>query len=140
MTLTTSIMNTMTHTLRNVSILYLGEGLLTLPTNVEHTPEYIARVICKRAMKSEGFRFNDKGRYEWLVDAANYLNDESDEDLNETAETVIDYVANNLIYSNAPHIIGGNKVEVSHDVRDAVVAALVNLFYDSVRVYQRGNQ
>ena len=134
-------MNTQnTHTLKNVSILYLGESLLTLPTNVEHTPEYIARVICKRAMKAEGFRFNDKGRYEWLQDAANYLNDVSDEDLHETAETVIDYVANNLIYSNAPHIIGGDNIEVSHDVKDAVIAELVNLFDDSVRVYQRGNQ
>jgi hypothetical protein len=132
--------NTVTHTLENVSILYLGEGLLKLPKNVEHTPEYIARVICKRAMKAEGFMFNDKGRYEWLVDAANYLNDISDEDLNETAETVIDYVANNLIYSNAPHIIGGDNVEVSHDIKDAIVAEIVNLFDDSIRVRQRGKE
>lgn len=119
--------------MRNVSIFYLETRTnYRMNDDVDVTPMRIARAIAKRRMKAEGFKFNNGGRKAYLQSEADWLNEnQEDTTIVNTAETVVDWSCDNMLYSNAPHILQ-NRVEVSQDIKAEVLAAMVELFDSSL--------
>ena len=121
---------------RILGLLYIGKGLLRLSDKFEHTHENIARVILKRLMKDEGFeKFNPKTRVEWMQSNIDYYNENffNDTDQN-TIEENIDCFASDVLHSNAPHIIGMDRKQVSCDFADKCERALLNLLQSDLEL------
>ena len=105
-------------------ILYIGEVFLRVPNDT--TPLNVGKVILKRAMREEGYKFNTTGRALWLQSWADELNEREDSELN-TPSNVIYHAVDMLLYSNAPHVIGINSVQVSSEYMDEVSNELISL-------------
>lgn len=119
----------MENTQKILGLLYLGKGLVKFKDTFEHTYENIARVILKRLMKEEGIeKFNSKTRVQWMQSNIDYYNENffNDTDQN-TIEDNIDSMVSHVLRSNAPHIIGLDRVQVSNEFVDECEKALLEL-------------
>ena len=95
-----------TAVMKATAVLFMDKGLVrfSAPQGVEG----VARYIAKKRINEEGFKFNSKGRAEWLKSEVDYANEVNAYTVN--AREYAYTAACNLFYNNAPHIIGeGNK-------------------------------
>lgn len=94
----------------------MGEKLVRFSTPQDVEP--VARHIAKKRINEDGFKFNPKGRAEWLADQVEWENEINE---GEYVVTVKDYAytaACNLFYNNAPHIIGAGNKQVPNSFLD----------------------
>jgi hypothetical protein len=107
-------------------LLYIGSGkLVKFYTNEsKHSDERsVANIMLKRVLDEEGFEYSLKGIKLWLHDYAKYMNENMFEDRDDhEAEQLTSYVADTLVYSNAPHIIRlSTSSEVNHEFKNSVM-------------------
>lgn len=122
-------------------LLYIGSGqLVKFYTNEsKHTDEKsVANVMLARILKEEGYEFSMKGIKKYLEDFAEYMNDDMFDDRDDhTAEQLTSYVADHLVYSNAPHIIRlSTSSEVNHDFKYKVMNEIERMFDKSLTIKQ----
>jgi hypothetical protein len=114
-------------------LLYIGSGkLVKFYTNEsKHSDEKsVANIMLKRVMIEDGFEFSLEGIKSWIHDYANYMNENMVDDRDDhEAEQLTSYIADNLVYCNAPHIIRlSTSSEVNHEFKDNVMNELEKMF------------
>jgi hypothetical protein len=114
-------------------LLYTGSGkLVQFPTDEsKHSDEKsVANMMLKRVLVEEGFEYSWQGIKSWLHDYANYMNENMFDDRDDhNAEQLTSYIADNLVYCNAPHIIRlSTSSEVNHEFKDSVMNELERMF------------
>lgn len=107
-------------------LLYIGSGKLVkfYTDESKHSDEKsVANIMLKRVLDEEGFEYSLKGIKLWLHDYAKYMNENMFEDRDDhEAEQLTSYVADTLVYSNAPHIIRlSTSSEVNHEFKNSVM-------------------
>ena len=96
-----------TNCINNKVLGYL-KGSKLVRFNVSVTARDVARSILADVVRSEGFKFNDKGRSDWMNDTKDYY-------INELGDVVDSaYIIESLF--NSVHIIGLNRKQVSSRV------------------------
>jgi hypothetical protein len=110
-------------------LLYIGSGkLVKFYTNEsKHSDEKsAANIMLKRVMIDDGFEFSWEGIKSWLHNYANYMNENMFDDRDDhNAEQLTSYIADNLVYCNAPHIIRlSTSSEVDFLFKDTVMNEL----------------
>lgn len=124
--------------MRIYGLLYTHNDTMVSLRNIkeDHTPLLVGRVILRRLMRTDDpkLRFNSRTRVQWLKDCVDYMNECGMNDTTEnTIEGSLDSLASDVIYSNAPHIIGMDMVEVNDDFREKCYNALVSLFEEDLK-------
>jgi hypothetical protein len=114
-------------------LLYTSSGKLVQFQTDEskHSDEKsVANIMLKRVLVEEGFEYSWQGIKSWLNDYANYMNENMFDDRDDhNAEQLTSYIADNLVYCNAPHIIRlSNSSEVNHEFKDTVMNELERMF------------
>ena len=114
-------------------LLYTGSGkLVQFPTDEsKHSDEKsVANMMLKRVLVEDGFEYSWQGIKSWLHDYANYMNENMFDDRDDhNAEQLTSYIADNLVYCNAPHIIRlSTSSEVNHEFKDSVMNELERMF------------
>jgi hypothetical protein len=114
-------------------LLYIGSRkLVKFYTNEsKHSDEKsVANIMLKRVMIEDGFEFSWEGIKSWLHDYANYMNENMFDDRDDhNAEQLTSYIADNLVYCNAPHIIRlSTSSEVNNEFKDNVMNELEKMF------------
>ena len=110
--------------------LLINGKLMTFPNNgQEITPLKIARTILLVRMREEDkdCLFTSETRIQYYKEYCECLTENSDGETTYTIENSIDYVSDLIMYSNAPNIIGVNRVQVSSEYTEVVYKELVNL-------------
>jgi len=105
-------------------ILYIGEVFVRVPNDI--SPIGIGKIILRRAMYEENYRFNITGRTQWLQSWADELNEREECESN-SVSSVIEYAVDMLLYSNAPHVIGINNSQVPSEYMREVERELIDL-------------
>jgi hypothetical protein len=114
-------------------LLYTGSGKLVKFTTDEskHSDEKsVANIMLKRVLVEEGFEYSWQGIKSWLNDYAYCMNENMFDDRDDhNAEQLTSYIADNLVYCNAPHIIRlSTSSEVNHEFKDTVMNELERMF------------
>jgi hypothetical protein len=114
-------------------LLYIGSGkLVKFYTNEsKHSDERsVANIMLKRILDEEGFEYSMNGIKSWLHEYAEYMNEDMFDDRDDhEAEQLTSYIADNLVYCNAPHIIRlSTSSEVNHEFKDSVMNELERIF------------
>lgn len=98
-------------------LLYINSGKLVkfYTDESKHSDERsVANIMIKRVITEEGFEYSWKGIKSWLHDYADFMNEDMFDDRDDhTPEQLTSYIADHLVYSNAPHII---RLETSSEV------------------------
>lgn len=98
-------------------LLYIGSGKLVkfYTDESKHSDERsVANIMIKRVITEEGFEYSWKGIKSWLHDYADFMNEDMFDDRDDhTPEQLTSWIADHLLYSNAPHII---RLETSSEV------------------------
>lgn len=120
-------------------LFYIGSGqLVKFYTNEsKHTDEKsVANVLVARILKEEGYEFSMKGIRKYLEDYAEYMNDDMFDDRDDhTAEQLTSYVADHLVYCNAPHIIRLSvSAEVNSEFKNKVMNEIEKMFDKSLTI------
>ena len=107
-------------------LLYTSSGKLVQFQTDEskHSDERsVANIMLKRVLVEEGFEYSWKGIKSWLYDYADYMNADMFDDRDDhTPEQLTSYIADNLVYCNAPHIIRlSTSSEVDFLFKDTVM-------------------
>lgn len=104
----------------NNEVLGFFDGKVLNQSKEPMTPQQVAMHILAKVVRNDGFKFNDKGRNDWMNDTKDYY-------LNEL-ETVVDneYIIETLF--NDVHIIGLDRKQVSKKVEQECVKYLLTLF------------
>jgi hypothetical protein len=110
-------------------LLYIGSGKLVkfYTDESKHSDERsVANIMIKRVITEEGFEYSWKGIKSWLYDYADYMNADMFDDRDDhEAEQLTSYIADNLVYCNAPHIIRLSTLsEVDFLFKDTVMNEL----------------
>ncbi len=110
-------------------LLYTGIGkLVKFPTDEsKHSDEKsVANIMLKRVLVEEGFEYSWQGIKSWIHDYANCMNENMVDDRDDhEAEQLTSYIADNLVYCNAPHIIRlSTSSEVDFLFKDTVMNEL----------------
>lgn len=130
-----------------LGLFYSGNRtLIRFGENFEHTPLSVGRAILRRIMKEEepNMKFNSRTRVQYLKEFAEYMveiseSDGADEIPSSKPEDWTDYVASHIVSSNAPHIMGMDRIQVSNDYRSLVEKALVDLFENDLKELKTKN-
>ncbi len=114
-------------------LLYTGSGKLVkfLTDESKHSDEKsVANIMLKRVLVEEGFEYSWQGIKSWLNDYAYCMNENMFDDRDDhNAEQLTSYIADNLVYCNAPHIIRlSTSSEVNHEFKDTVMNELERMF------------
>jgi hypothetical protein len=107
-------------------LLYTGSGKLVQFQTDEskHSDEKsVANIMLKRVLVEEGFEYSWKGIKSWIHDYAYFMNENMVDDRDDhEAEQLTSYIADNLVYCNAPHIIRlSTSSEVDFLFKDTVM-------------------
>jgi hypothetical protein len=107
-------------------LLYTGSGKLVkfYTDESKHSDERsVANIMIKRVITEEGFEYSWKGIKSWLHDYADFMNEDMFDDRDDhTAEQLTSWIADHLLYSNAPHIIRlETSSEVDFDFKNSVL-------------------
>jgi hypothetical protein len=121
-------------------LFYAGSGKLVefYTDNSKHSDEKsVANMLLKSVLKEENKAFNWGNIQKYLFEYAEYMNESGfDERFDHTPEEITSYVADNIVYCNAPHIIRmSTKKEVSNDFRQNV-AVEIELMLDKALAYK----
>lgn len=107
-------------------VLFLGEKFVRFTTPQDVEP--VARYIAKARINEQGFKFNHKGRMEWLQSEVDYANEISEDGDIYTLANYLDTAVSDLFYNNAPHIIGAGNKQVSNDFVNECIEVICDLF------------
>ena len=107
-------------------LLYTGSKQLVkfCTDNSKHSDERsVANIMIKRVITEEGFEYSWKGIKSWLHDYADFMNEDMFDDRDDhTPEQLTSYIADHLVYSNAPHIIRlDTSSEVDFEFKNSVL-------------------
>jgi hypothetical protein len=107
-------------------LLYIGSGKIVkfYTDESKHSDERsAANIMIKRVITEEGFEYSWKGIKSWLYDYADYMNADMFDDRDDhTPEQLTSWIADHLVYCNAPHIIRlSTSSEVDFDFKNNVM-------------------
>lgn len=107
-------------------LLYINSGKLVkfYTDESKHSDERsVANIMIKRVITEEGFEYSWKGIKSWLHDYADFMNEDMFDDRDDhTPEQLTSYIADHLVYSNAPHIIRlDTSSEVDFEFKNSVL-------------------
>jgi hypothetical protein len=118
--------------MKNLWILDLNTGKLTVYNRVEMSPEGAANVILRKAMLNEGFeRYHKHSRSEYVTSWVDDLQEVSEEDMD--IDTAIEICADRLVFGGDIHIIDHNKEEVDYYFRAETYQKIIDILTESVR-------
>jgi len=111
------------------ALLYIDSGrMIKIGTDEtrDSNEKSVAKMFLRMALKEENLPFTWGSIQKYLEDYAFCMNEDSfDNKSNHTPESVTSYIADNLVYCNAPHIIRlSNRTEVDHAFKDQVVCEI----------------
>lgn len=119
------------------ALLYIGSGKLVqfYTDNDKHSDEKsCANILLRLALKEDGKEFNMSSMKLFLEEYAEYMNENLFDDREDhTASDITDYVADNIVHCNAPHIISiKNRTQVSNEFSSAVCIELKRMLDKSL--------
>ncbi|MCK9574670.1 MAG: hypothetical protein WC979_00215 [Candidatus Pacearchaeota archaeon] len=99
-----------------------------------------ARMLIKLAMKEEGLKFNDEGRFKYieswvetLIECAN------GEPQNYNVSNVSDQIADNLIYSRYHIIDMSNRTSITSEIKNIIYNEIVAILDKTVAAFVQQN-
>ena len=97
-------------------------------------------MLIKTVLRDDHKKFTWADLRQYLIEYADCMNEEYFDDREDhTPEGITCYVADNIVYSNAPHVIRmSTKQEVDNDFRQAV-ALEIELMLDKAVAYKTEN-
>lgn len=117
--------------MRKLEILFMDKGSLVKFTKMSQTPKNAAIAILRYKMRDDGHtKFDSEEIFRYIKGWNEHLDEIEGQETD--IQTVIDHMADMLVYASGVHIIGSGKTEVSNDFKSETCTQLERILFQTV--------